>query len=204
MSTQKSPAARGGRQLVDGVMVALVTTTSSTMFVCDRLVLFVLFVVFQTTEGFTICHWGVWHSQVYWNDWSTWSACNHECGATGVQRRTRCKVTSFDDNTVSRPCNRGCVHGTPQDGYCSDCPAEYWGTCCDHRELSIMCYLRSDSKCADSTYTRTLARTHICSHVRLYIMYIYIYIYIYIYTCIFVCEPTSLSILRVSASQCTF
>ena len=84
-----------------------------------------------------------------WGGWSGWGACNHPCGNAGTQHRHHSvsrNAKCYGDgcsgpSTATRPCNRFCVHGTPQNGYCSDCPAEFWGTCCDRRELDVIYYL---------------------------------------------------------------
>ena len=120
----------------------------SSMFVCGRLLLCLLLLLVQTNEGLRVGRYRVRLTEICkevdcrWGDWSGWSACNHQCGNAGIETRNRghsrnskcggssCSGPSQD----TRPCNRFCVHGTPQDGYCSDCPAVYWGTCCDHRK----------------------------------------------------------------------
>ena len=71
--------------------------------------------------------------------WSAWSACSHQCGTSGTQRRTRPQVSpascggscpyTFSDN---RACNRdNCRNGgTPHSSGCS-CRPGYKGTCCE-------------------------------------------------------------------------
>jgi len=76
-----------------------------------------------------------------WGGWSAWSSCNHPCGNAGVEARSRgiSRKSKCDGKSCSgpsqdsRPCNRGCPHGgTAQNGYCSDCPRGFYGTCCEH------------------------------------------------------------------------
>ncbi|CAH3191483.1 unnamed protein product [Porites evermanni] len=71
--------------------------------------------------------------------WNAWSACSHQCGTSGTQRRTRPQVSpascggscpyTFSDN---RACNRdNCQNGgTPHSSGCS-CRPGYKGTCCE-------------------------------------------------------------------------
>ena len=72
------------------------------------------------------------------SEWSSWRACSHDCGTTGVQTRTRYKTeTESSCGTCpqleeSRPCNRDeCQNGgTPIVGECS-CMPGWTGTCCE-------------------------------------------------------------------------
>lgn len=75
--------------------------------------------------------------------WSSWSACSHQCGTSGTQRRTRSKTVveacggtcpyPLDEN---RACNRdACKNsGTPHSSGCS-CRPGYRGTCCESGKL---------------------------------------------------------------------
>ena len=76
--------------------------------------------------------------------WSSWSACNHECGNAGVQIRTRHKIEqeccggTCGSLKETRPCNRvACRNGgTPLHGRCS-CRGGYTGTCCETGEFTL-------------------------------------------------------------------
>ena len=76
------------------------------------------------------------------SSWSSWSACSHKCGTTGVQTRTRSKTRSESCGgtcpyqlTGCRSCNRNACKngGTPKPGYCS-CTKGWTGTCCEQGE----------------------------------------------------------------------
>ena len=82
-----------------------------------------------------------------WGGWSAWSSCNHPCGNAGVETRSRgiARKSKCDGKSCSgpsqdaRPCNRGCPHGgTAQNGYCSDCPRGFYGTCCEHGKSHLI------------------------------------------------------------------
>ena len=72
------------------------------------------------------------------SSWSEWEGCSHECGTTGVDKRTRYKTQNENgcgscthQLEESKPCNRYvCKHGgTPIPGRCS-CVQGRTGTCC--------------------------------------------------------------------------
>lgn len=79
--------------------------------------------------------------------WNAWSACSHQCGTSGTQRRTRPQVSpascggscpyTFSDN---RACNRdNCRNGgTPHSSGCS-CRPGYKGTCCEGGKEKYLC-----------------------------------------------------------------
>ena len=75
--------------------------------------------------------------------WSSWSACSHQCGTSGTQRRSRSKTvveacggTCHYPLTQNRACNRdACKNsGTPHSSGCS-CRPGYRGTCCESGKL---------------------------------------------------------------------
>lgn len=152
MSTYKCPQKHTLEQSwSDALLSAITDRLHSRMFVGVRLLPIVLFILLQANVGTGIrigrirvtirricreidCRWG---------GWSGWGVCNHPCGNAGVESRSRgirrkskCGGRSCSGpSTQTRPCNRFCDHGgTPQRGHCSNCPAEYWGTCCSYRK----------------------------------------------------------------------
>ena len=81
-----------------------------------------------------------------WGDWSGWGACSDPCGNAGTKTRSRSVATAktcggsdcSGSSRESQACNRFCHNGgTPKAGHC-DCPDEFWGTCCGHRELTVI------------------------------------------------------------------
>ena len=75
--------------------------------------------------------------------WSSWSACSHQCGTRGTQRRSRSKTvveacggTCHYPLDQNRACNRdACKNsGTPHSSGCS-CRPGYRGTCCESGKL---------------------------------------------------------------------
>ncbi|XP_028418084.1 sushi, nidogen and EGF-like domain-containing protein 1 [Dendronephthya gigantea] len=108
--------------------------------------------------------------------WSSWSSCNHICGSTGTQTRTRSKtVTECCGGSCpyslssSRPCNRNACKngGSPIPGSCA-CTSGWTGTCCeidrdeclsnpcDHKCVNVpgsyncscnSCYTKDGDKC---------------------------------------------------------
>ena len=81
-----------------------------------------------------------------WGGWSDWGACSDPCGNAGTQTRSRSVATAkkcggsdcAGSSRESKECNRFCHNGgTPRAGHC-DCPDEFWGTCCGHRELAVI------------------------------------------------------------------
>ncbi|KAK2158684.1 hypothetical protein NP493_1763g00001 [Ridgeia piscesae] len=106
-----------------------------------------------------------------WGGWSGWGACSQPCGKTGTQYRYRSVSTEArchgsgcsGSSSDSQSCYPGCVHGTVQDGYCSDCPTVYWGRCCNHpcktidncRELECTSGTNQFCHSCEYTYSKT-------------------------------------------------
>ena len=80
------------------------------------------------------------------SQWNSWSACSHQCGTSGNQRRTRTKTVQQTCNgrcpyvfNEVRACNRdNCKNlGTPTSSGCS-CRPGFKGICCESgKSLSL-------------------------------------------------------------------
>ena len=78
--------------------------------------------------------------------WSTWSRCSHDCGNSGIQKRTR-SVASYGSCGCSFPleetqnCNRDVCrypHGDATADGCN-CREGWTGKCCDQGNFFLLC-----------------------------------------------------------------
>ena len=78
--------------------------------------------------------------------WSVWGKCSHDCGNSGIQKRTRSILSSGScsgctyQTEDTRECNRDVCrypHGSPTNYGCT-CQKGWKGKCCDEGNLFLM------------------------------------------------------------------